>query len=148
MTLSITPCLNQHLIDKAKTGNVVPASAWLDSAKANFKSASSLLNDHPAGAVQLAWSAMHDLAKSLAAEAGYRLDDETHGKVADFLICSYGDDLTNTELGLIRTIQMNRNRSNYQDPRVPQGPVIGAAVNLTRKMIDIADPVITPNAAP
>ena len=86
----------------------------------------------------MAWSAMHDIAKGAAAASGLRLDGETHGKIADFLACTYADELDDRERGLIRTVHGHRNKSSYDDPRVSQGPMIGAAVNLAGKMIQIA----------
>lgn len=134
----IKPCLEQHLVDKLKAPNVVPASAWLASAEQHHTSAQLIINHDPAGALQMAWSAMHDIAKGAAAATGLRLEAETHGKVADFLICAYADELEDKDLGLIRRVQGGRNQSSYDDPRVGNNPMIGAAVNLAATMIKIA----------
>jgi len=131
-------CLNQHLADKLKTPNVVAATDWFASAERHQRSATSIINDDPAGALQMAWSAMHDIAKGAAAALGFRLDGETHGKVADFLACAYANELEDEELGVIRTVSGRRNSSSYDDPRVSQGPMIGIAVNLAAKMTGIA----------
>ena len=96
----------------------------------------------------MAWSAMHDIAKGIAAAHGFRLQDETHGKVADFVACAYGADLADTELGLIRTVQGRRNSSSYDDPRTPQSQLIGAAVNLAAKMLQIATADLAPPEDP
>jgi hypothetical protein len=138
MRQTARPCLDQHLADKLKRPNVVPAADWFKSAERHFASAQLIINGDPAGALQMAWSAMHDIAKGAAAASGLRLDDETHGKVADFLACAYADELEDRELGLIRTLHGRRNKSSYDDPRVGQSPMIGAAVNLTARMIQIA----------
>src|SRR5688500_5388060 len=100
MRRTAPPCLAQHLADKLKSPNVVPAAEWFNSAERHQKSAQVIINDDPAGALQLAWSAMHDLAKGAAAASGLRLDGETHGKVADFLACAYAGELEDKELGL------------------------------------------------
>ena len=90
MKKNIKACLEQHLVDKIKNPNVVPASAWLASAEQHHKSAQLIINHDAAGALQMAWSAMHDIAKAAAASAGLRLEAETHGKIADFLACVHG----------------------------------------------------------
>lgn len=138
MKKALKPCIERHLADKVKAPNVVPATDWFDSALRHQKSATLIINDDPAGALQLAWSAMHDLAKGAAAAAGLRLDAETHGKVTDFLACVYQDQLEEKELGLIRAVQGGRNRSSYDDPKAGRGPIVGAAVNLSGKMTRLA----------
>jgi len=140
-------CLDQHLADKVKTPNVVPAADWFESAERHQRSATSIINDDPAGALQMAWSAMHDIAKGAAAALGFRLDGETHGKVADFLACAFADELEDKELGLIRTVSGRRNSSSYDDPRVRQSPMIGIAVNLAAKMTGIAHANLAPPAS-
>ncbi|MFA5565495.1 MAG: hypothetical protein WC184_07565 [Acidimicrobiia bacterium] len=132
-------CLQQHLLDKLKAPNVVPASAWVASAHRHHQSAALIINHDPAGALQMIWSAMHDLAKACSASLGQRLEGETHGKVADFLTCIFADLLSDKELGLIRLLHSRRNASSYDDPRVAQGPLIGSAVNLGAKMVDIVN---------
>lgn len=138
MKKSIKACLEEHLVDKLKKPNVVPASAWLESAEQHHKSAQLIINHDPAGALQMAWSAMHDIAKAAAASAGLRLEAETHGKIADFLACAFAEELEDKEIGLIRSVQGGRNKSSYDDPRVGNTPIIGRAVNLAAKMIKIA----------
>lgn len=144
---SIEACLEEHLVDKLKRPNVVPASAWLASAEKHLKSAQVIINDDPAGALQMAWSAMHDIAKAAAAWAGFRLEAETHSKTVDFLACVFSDDLEDKELGLIRTVQGGRNKSSYDDPRVGNSPIVGGAVNLAVKMINIATASLAPPPA-
>lgn len=73
-------CLDLHLADKLKTPNVVPAADWFESAERHHRSATSIINDDPAGALQMAWSAMHDIAKGTATAFGFRL--KTGGRVA------------------------------------------------------------------
>lgn len=142
--MNIKACLEQHLVDKLKKPNVVPASAWLASAEQHHRSAVLIINHDAAGALQMAWSAMHDIAKAAAASAGLRLEAETHGKIADFLACAFADDLEDTDLGLIRRVQGGRNQSSYDDPRVGNSPIVGAAVNLAAKMIEIATASLAP----
>lgn len=144
MKENVKACLEQHLVDKLKKPNVIPAADWLASAAKHLKSAQVIINDDPAGALQMAWSTMHDIAKAAAASAGFRLEAETHGKIVDFLACALADDLEDKELGLIRSVQGGRNKSSYDDPRVGNSPIVGAAVNLAAKMIKIATPVLTP----
>lgn len=132
------PCLQTHLADKAKTPNVVPAAAWLESAARHHRSATKIINDDPSGALQLAWSAMHDIAKAAAAAEGHRLENETHGKIADFLICVFADQLSDEERGVVRTLQRRRNVSSYDDPRNHQGPAVGASVNLVSRLLHAA----------
>jgi hypothetical protein len=141
---TITDCLNEHLVDKLKTPNVVPPEAWFESAAKHHASSALIVNDDPAGAVQLAWSAMHDIAKGAAASAGYRLEGETHVKVAAFLACWFADDLEATALGLIRMVQGGRNLSSYDDPRVRNNRLTGDAVNLAGAMLRIAIATLTP----
>lgn len=144
MNESIKACLEKHLVDKVKAPNVVPATAWLASAEKHSESAKLIINLDPAGALQMAWSAMHDIAKAAAAAAGLRLEAETHGKVADFLVCAFADELEDMDLGLVRRVQGGRNQSSYDDPRVDRNPLVGAAVNLAAKMISIAAASLAP----
>jgi hypothetical protein len=53
---NVKACLEQHLVDKLKKPNVVPASAWLTSAEQHHKSAQLIINHDPAGALQMAVS--------------------------------------------------------------------------------------------
>ncbi len=134
----VRACLEEFLIDKMKAPNVVPAAVWLASAEQHHKSAQLIINHDPAGALQMAWSAMHDIAKAAAAAVGFRLEKETHGAVVGFLACAFADALEDKDLGLIRSVQGGRNRTSYDDPRVPNTPIIGGAVNLAGRMIKIA----------
>lgn len=118
MTFPIRKCLELHLVDKAKNGNQVPAADWYDVADQHLKSAQATINSDPNGALILCWAALHKTAKGLAAVSGCRLHDETHGKVADFLICVFEADLTDRERGLIRTIQAGRNLASYDSPKL------------------------------
>lgn len=148
MKESIKACLEQHLVDKLKQPNAVPASDWLASAEKHLKSAQLIINHDPAGALQMAWSAMHDIAKAAAASVGLRLEAETHGKIADFLACAFAGDFEDKDLGLIRRVQGGRNQSSYDDPKVANSPLIGGAVNLAAKMIKIATDELLPPPDP
>lgn len=141
MTRAIQGCLEQHLVDKAKTGvqGVVPTTAWLGSADKHIESATTIINSDPVGSLALSWMAMHNIAKAAAASIGFELVDETHGKIADFLACVFRDDLSDAEAGLIQTIRGGRNATIYGNPAMPQTPLIGHAANLASKLRGLAD---------
>lgn len=139
MKTIIKTCLEQHLVEKARAQAViVPSSAWLDSADKHIASAKAIINSDPVGSLTLSWLAMHNLAKAAAASIGFELSDETHGKVADFLACIFGANLTDEEAGLIQTVRGGRNATIYGNPAMPQGQLIGRAVNLAIKLRSLA----------
>jgi hypothetical protein len=139
MKATIRKCLEQHLVEKAKTGrSIVPAPVWLESADKHIASAKTIINSDPVGSLVLSWLAMHNIAKAAAASVGFELVDETHGKVADFLACIFRTDLTDEEAGLIQTIRGGRNAMIYGNPAMPQSALIGRAGNLASKLRSLA----------
>jgi hypothetical protein len=139
MKETIKKCLEQHLVDKAKTrGSIVPAEVWLDSTDKHIASAKTIINSDPVGSLVLSWLAMHNIAKAAAASIGAELVEETHGKVADFLACIFSADLTDEEAGLIQTIRGGRNAMIYGNPAMPQSALIGRAANLATKLRSLA----------
>lgn len=137
MKANIKPCIEQHLVEKAKGGNTVPADDWFDTADAHLTSVAAIINSDPNGAIILTWDAMHKTGKGLAATGGYRLQEETHGKVVDFLICVFSA-LTDQEKGIIRSIQMGRNAAAYDNPTLVSKGLAGAAFNLARQLLSDA----------
>ena len=133
MKANIRVCVERHLVEKARGGNVVPPGDWFDAAETHLVSVAKILNDDPTGATNLVWSAMHKIAKGLVTIEGMRLQDETHGKIVDFLLCVF-DDLTDKERGIVRAIQQGRNAGAYDNPTL-SNPALAAAFNLARKML-------------
>ena len=80
---TIRACKDQHLVDKSSPDTSARAGEWFAAAKQNFASARSIVKSDENGAQILVWSSMQKLAKTLVALCGCRLDDETHGKIAD-----------------------------------------------------------------
>ena len=146
MKKNITPCLKQHLPDKAKFGTAVPGDAWFDAAAAHLKSARLVIDTDPSGAFMLAWASMHNTAKGVAAVGGARLEGETHGKVVDFLCCVF-DNLTNTEKGLVRRASTGRNRLSYDDPRLFDRRVCDDILTLAARLLTAARSGIQPPVA-
>ena len=111
----IKPCLERHLPDKAKPGNKIAAETWFTAAEAHIKTATLVLDDDANGSMLLGWAAMHKTAKGVAALGGCRLENETHGKIVDFLCCVFAE-LTDSEKGLVRAASTGRNAGSYDDP--------------------------------
>ena len=128
-------CLETHLPDKAKPGTVVPAKAWFDAATAHLRSARAIMDFDPSGAATLAWAAMHKTAKAIAALGGCRIEDETHGKVVDFLLCVYPE-MSDMEKGLVRATSKGRNVANYDDPRDVDPRLAIAGLALAERILD------------
>lgn len=99
-----------------KVGTAVPAEAWFDAAGAHLTSARTIFASDPASAATLGWLVMHKTAKGTIAAGGLRLENETHGKIVDFLCCVF-DELTDLERGVVRAASTGRNTMSYDDPR-------------------------------
>ncbi len=140
----IRVCLDKHLIEKAHPGVQVPAEAWLTAAGTHITSARALLGSDPVGSITLSWLSCHNIAKATVAHAGFRLKDETHGKIADFLGCVYGPVLTPEQRGAIQQIRDARNAMTYGDPRHPQNRLVGLAVTVAERLHDLASAVTAP----
>ncbi len=132
MKANIKPCIERHLVEKAKGGNTVQPGDWFDTADAHLVSVAAIINNDPNGAIILTWAAMLKTGKGLAATGGYRLQDETHGKIVDFRVFDW---LTDQEKGIIRSIQMGRNAAAYDNPKLVNKGLAGAAFNLARPML-------------
>ena len=115
----------------------MPPEAWFDAAAAHLKSARLVINSDPSGAFTLAWAAIHNTAKGIAAVGGARLEGETHGKIVDFLCCVF-DSLTNTEKGLVRRASTDRNSLSYDDPRLFDRRVCNEILALAEKLLAAA----------
>jgi hypothetical protein len=137
MKTNIKPCLEQHLPEKAKAGNAVPAEAWFAAAEAHLLSAGMISDVDPSGAFILGWASMHKTAKGIAAIGGCRLEGETHGKVVDFICCVFAD-LTNLEKGLVRAASTGRNALSYDDPRVTDRRTCGEVLALATRLLAAA----------
>lgn len=145
MKKNITPCLEQHLPEKAKFGNVVPPGAWFDAAAGHLASAQATVDTDPSGAFMLGWESMHKTAKGIAGIGGARLEGETHGKVVDFLCCVF-ESLTNTEKGLVRRASTGRNTLSYDDPRVVDRRLCDDILALATKLLTAARSGTQPKA--
>ncbi len=83
MKKNIIPCLEQHLPEKAKPGNVVPPEAWFEAAAAHLASARAITDADPSGAFMLGWESMHKTAKGVAGVGGARLETSRCSKIRD-----------------------------------------------------------------
>jgi hypothetical protein len=146
MKQNIKPCLELHLPDKAKAGTAVSDEAWFAAAAAHLVSARSVFDSDPAGAFMLGWSAMHKIAKGLAATGGCRVEGETHGKIVDYLCCVF-DGLSNTEKGLVRLASTGRNSVSYDDPRVVDRRMCSDVLALAKRLLDAARTGVLPAVA-
>ena len=134
MNVNIKPCGEKWLPDKAKTGVSVESVDWFASAKRHVGSAEEIFLANPAGSMLLAWSAMHNTAKGLAAIDNLRLENETHGKIVDFLCCVFPT-LTDRDKGLIRFASTGRNTLAYDNPRNVDLKVATAILQLARRLL-------------
>ena len=146
MKKNITPCLEQHLPEKAKPGNVVPPEAWFEAAAAHLASARAITDADPSGAFMLGWESMHKTAKGVAGVGGARLEGETHGKVVDFLCCVF-ESLTTTEKGLVRRASTGRNSLSYDDPRLVDRRLCNDILALAAQLLAAARSGTQPKAA-
>ena len=130
-------CVEQHFPDKVKVGTAVPPDAWFDAADAALLSARTVLARDPVSAGTLGWSAMHKIAKGIVAAGGLRLENETHGKIVDFLHCVFVE-LTNEERGVVRAASTERNTMSYDDPRQANPRAAEQVLALTERMLTAA----------
>jgi hypothetical protein len=144
---NVIPCAEAHLPEYAKRGNAVPASAWLEAAARHLASARAILDDDPAGAHTLAWTAMHKIAKGIAASGGLRIENETHAKMAAFLICVF-DAMDDIDKGRVRFAQTARNNLSYDDPRLVDQRIVRDIVDLAERMLEAARTDEMPKARP
>ena len=137
MKQNIKPCLEQHLPDKAKPGNAISAELWFTSAERHIASAKAIIDNDASGAFLLGWQAMHDTAKGLAALGNCRLENETHGKIVDFLVCVF-DQLDDFDKGLVRRASSGRNALSYDDPENADVMVCNEVLRVASKLLAAA----------
>jgi hypothetical protein len=137
MKQNIRPCLEQHLPEKAKPGDLVNEAVWFDAAESHLHSARTILDDDPGGAFMLGWASMHKTAKGLAALGRCRLEGETHGKVVDFLCCVF-DGLSSRDKGLVRLASTGRNTLSYDNPTVIDVRLCVEVLNLASLLLAAA----------
>ena len=77
--------------------------------------------------------------ESRSSEHRYELIDETRGKVADFLGCTFASELEDGEVRLIQAVRGGRNATIYGNPTMVRVPLVGAASNLAVKLRGLAD---------
>jgi hypothetical protein len=144
---NIVPCAAKHLPEKAKKGNTIPDTAWFEAAEKHLVSARTIFAHDPAGAHMLGWTAMHKIAKGIAATGGLRLENETHGKVVDFLTCVF-DEMDNIDKGAVRLASTGRNNLAYDDPSVVDVRVVNDVLSLADRMLVAARAGVMPAARP
>jgi hypothetical protein len=142
---NIRSCLEQHLPEKAKPGNLVAATVWFDAAESHLRSARAISSDDPGGAFMLGWASMHKTAKGIAAIGGCRIEGETHGKVVDFICCVFSD-LSNGEKGLVRLASTGRNTLSYDDPSAVDTRLRDDVLSLANRLLAAARAGVQPHS--
>lgn len=127
-------CLTEHFAGKAKKSTIDETELWLDAAETTLRSAHLLVQSDPRRSLTLCWDAAHDLGKTLAAMGGCRLNDESHGKIADLIICAFPD-LPGPGQRVVRTLHKARNDLDYVRPAEVNSTQLELSLQVVSKLI-------------